>query len=390
MSDIIVSASSLSGKLVPPPFKSEVIRILILAALCGTHPRSVINLDESVCDDIRSAYNAVERAFFADPNVEPIYVGESATLMRLMAPVMLALHEKASFRVETSLFRRNMSALQYCVGCTIAHCRDGIISFTGKVRENAVCYIDASGSSQFASGLLIACLIVPRLRVQIRSAASWPYIELTLDCIRRFGAAVDMDERGFYHCINNKLVFPHSLSFMPDPSYSANFAAANYLMCGSCNGPIELPVFSESTQADAAIDKLILEKDVSIKDSPDLFPLLCAVAALRNEKTVISGTDRLRDKESDRVASSVAMVRSLGGSISVFDDRVEVFGKRSEPDAIVIESFGDHRIVMAAAIASLGCERPVTICEYDCVRKSAPQFFNDFIELGGEANELLR
>lgn len=82
-------------------------------------------------------------------------------------------------------------------------------------------------------------------------------------------------------------------------------------------------------------------------------------------------------------------IRSLGGSAECGENNIIIHGTGSLRGGTV-DSFHDHRIVMAAAIASLICSNPVVIRGFEAVNKSAPQFFNDFQALGGTVIEYVR
>lgn len=82
-------------------------------------------------------------------------------------------------------------------------------------------------------------------------------------------------------------------------------------------------------------------------------------------------------------------IRSLGGSAECGENNIIIHGTGTLRGGTV-DSFHDHRIVMAAAIASLICSNPVVIRGFEAVNKSAPQFFNDFQALGGTVVEYVR
>ena len=116
-------------------------------------------------------------------------------------------------------------------------------------------------------------------------------------------------------------------------------------------------------------------------DSPALI-----AAALTPGTTRITGAARLRLKESDRLASVAAMLRALGGEARVTDDGLVIPGSHSLRGGVV-DAMGDHRIVMSAAIASVGCTGEVVILGAEAVNKSYPGFFKDFAALGGCCKE---
>lgn len=393
MTDLLITATELRGTVTPPPFKSEVIRFLILSALCGIRPSSVIPLSEENCGDINAAIEGIDFAFFSNAG-SAIPVGDSAALLRLLAPLMISRSGKAVFSVGKSLFRREIFAGYSDLGWEYSKHSEGeslLVSVSGRIEPSKI-RIDASESSQTASGLLLCLPVVPGLAVSFTDPVSMPYIELTLRLLREFGAGVKLSADGYYYSDCGMLVPPSGYGFQPDYSYAAAFAAMNFLLSGDSFRPIDITENeSSSVQPDYALHRLLHEAQVSVRDCPDLFPLLCVCALKKAGDTVITGTARLKTKESDRVFSTGRMLEAIGGGMDAFSDHVVVHGcgGRMLPGGEV-DPCGDHRIVMAAAAASLLCKAPVIIRGADAVGKSAPGFFKDFERLGGTVHELIR
>ena len=122
--------------------------------------------------------------------------------------------------------------------------------------------------------------------------------------------------------------------------------------------------------------------DMDVSDFPDLVPPLAAVAALAPGTTRITGCERLRLKESDRVDTVVAGLAALGADIRAEGDDIVIVG-RDELAGGTVDAANDHRIAMMAAIAAARCAGPVTILGAECVDKSYPAFFDDYRTLGG-------
>ena len=108
----------------------------------------------------------------------------------------------------------------------------------------------------------------------------------------------------------------------------------------------------------------------------DELPLLAVLAAAARGKTVIAGAGELRHKESDRIKSTLALLKSLGVKAGESGGRLEITGT-GRFKAAPVNSFGDHRIAMAAAAAGLRAAGPVKIAGAACVKKSYPEFFRD-------------
>ena len=117
--------------------------------------------------------------------------------------------------------------------------------------------------------------------------------------------------------------------------------------------------------------------DIDAADIPDLVPALAVMAAFAEGTTRIYNAGRLRLKESDRITSTAAMLRSLGGEVSETDDGLLITG-RDRLSGGFAQSFGDHRIAMAAAAASVGCIGEVVVDDMSCTAKSYPDFCRDW------------
>ena len=113
-------------------------------------------------------------------------------------------------------------------------------------------------------------------------------------------------------------------------------------------------------------------------------PVLAVTAAFAEGDTEIYNAARLRIKESDRLASTAALLRALGGSAEEYPDRLVVHGGGLRGgDA---QGANDHRIVMAAAVAALGCGEKVCVTDAHAINKSYPDFFDELNKLGGRCN----
>ncbi len=112
----------------------------------------------------------------------------------------------------------------------------------------------------------------------------------------------------------------------------------------------------------------------------DEIPLLAVVAARAKGKTVISGIEGLRSKESDRIESTLALLAALGVKASYAKGSLTVTGQAKFKAAAPVDTFNDHRIAMAAAAASTACPG-LKIKNPGCVNKSYPGFWRDFKKL---------
>ena len=122
--------------------------------------------------------------------------------------------------------------------------------------------------------------------------------------------------------------------------------------------------------------------EIDCIDTPDLVPILSVAAAAAEGETLFTHVGRLRYKESDRLEAMRTLLASFGISSVVGEDSFRVSGGR--PVAMrPVDSFGDHRIAMSAAIMSTIVDGTTTINGAECVAKSYPGFYDDFTALGG-------
>jgi 3-phosphoshikimate 1-carboxyvinyltransferase len=285
-----------------------------------------------------------------------------------------ALGVEATIIMEGRLPERPLSPLQEIMnwsGCYIKQTGNTIKCY-GKLTQKHY-RIDGSVSSQFISGLMFAHWIMGNCTLEITGQLeSRPYIEMTKDALTRF----------------DSFRSPGIIEVEGDWSNGAFWLAAR-----SLGNEIQLSGLDEnSKQGDKAVMDLIQKlrsghATIDAKDIPDLVPILSVVAAA-NHGATFTNIRRLRLKESDRVASTIAMLESLGGNATATENTLTVLPCRFTGG--VVDSMNDHRIAMSAAIAATVCGKPVTIIGAECVKKSYPGFWEEYARLGGNYEKQLR
>lgn len=395
--DITISPRRLRGDLTVIPSKSQAHRLLICAAFsdkptllqCAETNRDI----EATADCLTALGAKIIRTdsgytvfpVKAVPEQAELHCRESGSTLRFLLPVAGALGVDALFTMEGRLPQRPLSPLweeMERMGCTLTRPTSDTIRCTGKLRPGAY-RIDGGISSQYITGLLLALsLLGSGSQLEITGKAeSRPYIEMTKAAISLFGGDPDHPGEKRFHS-------PGAVSVEGDWSNGAFFLAANEL--GSCLNLHGLD--PDSPQGDRAVLGILPllrsgAPRVSAADIPDLVPIL-SVAAASNHGAVFTDIRRLRLKESDRVASVMAMLKSLGGRAESDDNTLTVFP--SGFTGGVVDSFNDHRIAMSAAIAATVCTGPVTVLGAECVSKSYPGFWEEYRRLGGNYEQHVR
>lgn len=411
MSEVMLLPSSLHGRLKVPLSKSAAHRALICSALAGT-PCSLPE-GETASDDLRVTETAVSVLLGArgrENGLAAVDCGESGSTLRFLIPVAAALGIPAVFTGRGRLPQRPVGAYLECLPPHGVPCetKGGLPLTIGGKLEPGRFSLPGDVSSQFITGLLLALPLLSGdseilLTTALESSA---YINMTVQIMESFGVSVVRTETGWAIPGNQK--YRPNAGFRIERDWSQ---AAFFLAAGLFGGPVELEDLNpESPQGDRAAEVLFRRFGADIRwksgvltasrgagrtadgfvidasQIPDLVPILAAAAALLpGRRTAVTRAGRLRLKESDRLSAMADGLRRLGGRV------------REKPDGLLIEGVpalkggkaegrGDHRVVMALAVAALQSEAPVILTDAESICKSYPDFFRDYNRLGGKAH----
>ena len=283
--------------------------------------------------------------------------------------------------------------------------RDGFppLSIHGPIDGKDI-IIDGSVSSQFLSGLLIALPLCKSDSIlKVKNLKSRPYVALTLKMIKEAGVFIKSD------FITDTFMIKGLQKYKPtDITVEGDWSSASFLLtAGAITSDVKVKNLNlNSLQADKAIVDVLelagaeIEKaedyvrvkkrvlnsfEFNISESPDLFPPIAALAAFCDGKSTIYGTERLKYKESSRAKVIKKEFNQLGIRVELFDNKVEVFGNmRSKIKGCKVSANNDHRISMALTLIGFGAKKTVEIEGWESITKSYPDFFKDFIEIGGK------
>ena len=319
------------GTVTVPSSKSIAHRELIAAALSGAEPPLI----RGESKDTLATRNCL-KAMMSGESVWPC--GESGTTLRLLEPIAGVMGWKGAFKCEGRLGERPR------------------MPFEKKSRY----VIPGNISSQFISGLLMALPLADWdseivIDGPLQSEA---YVRLTEDTLRASG--IDFDKVGQTYFVKGgqHYRFASGGEVEGDWSQAAFFLAMGVEVKG---------LKADSHQGDKAVVELLGsirkgEGMIDVAQTPDLYPVLAATAAAMGRDVSFTGTERLRLKESDRIASTAALIEAV---------------KNGQP----VNAFGDHRIAMSAAVMACYSKVPVMVDGAECVAKSYPGFWDDFESL---------
>lgn len=420
---VTLHASSLKGSIQAPASKSSMQRACAAALVAGGRTEIYnpghSNDDQAALDIIQRLGAKLDvqadRIIVESQGVRPvagdINCGESGLSIRMFTPLAALSSQPVTINGTGSLVTRPMDFFDEILprlGVQIQSQSGKLpLRIQGALQPRDI-EVDGSLSSQFLTGLLLAYAASPditrsRAGITVRNLKSKPYVDLTLDVMRRFGLPVPVNHQ------YERFVFENAASPAPGQtsrSYTVEgdwSGGAFLLVAGAMAGSITIHGLDlASTQADKAVVDALMKAGAGIAmdaksirmhrspmrgfqfdatDCPDLFPPLVALAAYCQGTTEIRGVSRLTHKESNRALTLQEEFGKMGVPVELDGDRMIIRGGNPLSGASV-HSRHDHRIAMALAVAALGASGETTIEESQAVKKSYPDFFQDLKSLG--------
>lgn len=412
--NIKITPKSLNGEIAAISSKSDAHRALICAGLAESE--TVIKVS-SMSRDIEATISCIESLGgkvkkdgcfltvtpITKNAVSPVLdCHESGSTLRFLFPVANLVADNPTFIGRGRLPERPLSPLREEMethGCIIEGEK---LPITTKGRLKGGIYRLAGNiSSQFISGLLFA---LPMCEGDSKIVLTTPleskgYVNMTLSSLRAFGIEITEGENEYIIKGNQKYISPKELIVEGDWSNAA------FWLCGAAiSGEIKCTNLNpDSNQGDKQIvsvlesfgaevthsgNEVIIKKgnlkaiNLDCTDIPDLVPIISAVAAVAEGTTVLTGVERLRIKESDRLSAVTDTLSRLGANIKNTGNSLIITGK-TELSGGFAEGFNDHRMVMMASILASRCTADVTISDCEAVSKSYPDFFEHYKQLGG-------
>ncbi len=339
-------------------------------------------------DDLEVTVDGIAGAPAGDADV---YCGMAGTVGRFIVPMLAAGAGRFTVDGHPQLRRRPLGPVLAALReqGTLIDGESLPLTITATGLEGGAVDVDASISSQFLSGLLMAAPFA-RAPASLRfgALASAPYLELTVDVMRAFGVPVGRGEGALS-------VAPGSyrateLEIEPDVSTASYFLASAALtqttvtlpgldLDTTRQGDIELVAHLErmgcvvASRAPLTLTgpQRLRGIDVDMGNSSDVFMTLACVAPFADGPTTITGVGHARVKESDRVGATAENLRRLGITVDEGPDYLRVHPGR--PRVARLPTFEDHRIAMAFSL--IGTHVPVELQAPEVVAKTCPTFF---------------
>ncbi len=414
MSDIVFRGGRAEGEVSPPPSKSHTHRAIVMSALSGGRCRissPLFSFDtRATMDAVRAMGAAVEEkedSVTVDGSVlhapdRTIDVRNSGTTLRLMTGISSLFSEETVLTGDDSIRKRPMGPLLDTLSAAGVACvSDGgrpPVRVRGPIKA-AELAVDGSVSSQFVSSLIMASPLTGRptdVRI-LGHMVSRPYVDITVSMMGKFGVGIS-EKDGVFHAEPQ-----HYRSF--DYRVPADFSSAAFpLVAGGLAGKVAVRGMDMSDpQGDRKIvdvlrkagcevsaegDRAVCRNagrpraaEIDMGDIPDLFPIVAVLLSVAGGRSRLYGAPHLRFKESDRIALTERMLKTLGADIRGTDDGCIIEGVERLHGGR-IEHGGDHRMMMAAAVASLVADGPVSMEDDACWNVSYPGFPEQMASLG--------
>ena len=437
-----LATRSLSATVTIPGSKSLSNRYLILAAM-GQHPVTLVGLLRSRDTDLMmGALRSLGVEFQVDPDDETtvrvtppssgrftgdveVYCGLAGTVMRFVPGLAMFADGPVRFDGDAQAYARPMKpvldGLEQLGAHIEYHGEPGRLPFTltppvasdGMHAPAHTVSIDASGSSQFISGLLLIGALLPgglELQHTGDHLPSLPHIRMTVADLQSAGVAVDVDEEHHRWRVHpGSVQLPDRVMVEPDLSNAAPFLGAALIAGGTVSVPYWprettqpgglLPGILQAMGAEITWDGRPWSEATTGEDAPaaatltvrgdgmirglgrfdmsaagEIAPSIAALAALADAPTQLVGIAHLRGHETNRLAALVTEIRRIGAEAEELEDGIEIRPvPRERLHGAVMETYADHR--MATFAAMIGLTVPdIAVVDVATTRKTIPDF----------------
>jgi 3-phosphoshikimate 1-carboxyvinyltransferase len=418
--DLEVSTTThLKGAVNAPPSKSYTHRAIMLAGLSTGETRvnyPLLSADPlATIDALRAA--GAEIGVFNDHLMitgnsgkikapKLIDVKNSGTTIRIMSSVFSLQSSKVALTGDASIQKRPMGPLLEALNQlgvkTTSNNGNPPITVEGPMKGKIV-KIRGDVSSQFISGLLIASPLrdIDNTIVEVTTELkSRPYLEVTLDAIADFGAKVTHEDFKYFEIPGNQSYQANEYTVEGDYSGAAFILGASALT----EEPVTVRNLSPSSkQGDRFFIDILKMMDCSVRtrgnevtvkggrtlrcaevdlsQTPDLLPIVAVMCSLAEGRSRIYNVEHARIKECDRISAMAQGLKKMGVQLEEHRDGLVIQGSPQLKGA-KIESFDDHRILMAFAVAGLRASGTTVIDNAECAAVSYPNFAEDMKRLG--------
>lgn len=375
----------------------------MLSALTSLGVEYTLSKNNTVC-----TVNGMGSAFSVKEKLS-LFLGNAGTAMRPLCAALAFSDVDVELTGEPRMEERPIGDLAdelIAAGANITYLKKhGYPPITIKTSEvtQDTFFIDGSVSSQFLTALLMAAPLLSKnvaskkITINIKGTlVSKPYIDITLDCMAKFGVAVKNDNyQTFVITAEHQYVAPAQFLVEGDASSASYFLAAAAIKGGSIKVS---GIGKESIQGDIAFAD-VLEKmganvqwsadsitvsggalksiDLDMNHIPDAAMTIATTALFANGVTCIRNIYNWRVKETDRLFAMATELRKVGAEVEEGEDYIKITPPNNIRHA-VIDTYNDHRMAMCFSLLALDDKCGVTINDPACTAKTFPSYFEQF------------
>ena len=410
-----ISKSEIGGKVAAPPSKSYTIRALMCAALARGESEII---DPLTSDDTEASLDVLSRVGidihqyrdqwlvkggnFHKPDSD-LFCRESGATLRFMAAISSLIPGECRLSSAPSLAVRPIKPLIQALGQLGVDClyqgKDKPVVVKGGKLTGGTTELPGNISSQYVSALLfISPFAEEGVRIRLTTPLeSQAYVMMTTECLQNFGINIKSDEQLREFEIEKQTYRPDKYTVEGDWS-SASYLLALGALCGevkvgnlntgSLQGDSIILKFLKDMGSSVTIGKssVTVKKSVlraikaDLTECTDLLPTMAVLAAAAEGASELTGIERARLKESDRVSALREGLEAMGIKVIEESNRLIVTGSPARGSEI--NSHNDHRIAMAFSLLGTAVGG-IVINEAGCVAKTYPEFWDTLKSLGG-------
>lgn len=256
-------------------------------------------------------------------------------------------------------------------------------------------------TSQYLTSLLLNCpLAAGDTEIEVPLLNERPYVQMTLDWLDRLGIHYEAEGLQRFRLPGRQ----HYTAF--DRTIPADFSSATFFLCAAALGPAEVLIrgldMADSQGDKAVVDMLrtmgadIIEEadglrvrgrglhgaELDLNATPDALPALAVAAALAEGETHLANVPQARLKETDRLAVMAQELSRRGADVTELADGLVIRGGRLSGGHA--DGHGDHRVIMALAVAGLYADGPLTISTAEAIGVTFPTFVELMTGLGAD------
>ena len=411
-----ITPSKVSGEIKIPPSKSMSHRAIICASLADGIS-TIKNVAYS--DDVKITIEGMRLlgaditcledsvivkgiSDFTQIKTDTIFCNESGSTLRFFIPIFSLCDKKIAFTGRNRLLKRPQKIYEEIFKKqNLVYVQDEEkIEIEGKLKSGKY-ELAGDVSSQFISGLLFTLPLLEKdSTIHIKEPyESRSYVDLTLQMLHLFGIKAEYQDQNTLYIPGNQKYISHDYEIEGDFSQLGFFAVLasinNDLKCtGLSHDSLQgdKKIISILKNAGASIEEIengyLIKKSslhgskIDLGDCPDLGPILNVMAMYADGETHIYNAQRLRYKESDRIAAMEEELLKMNVSIKTSEGDIYINGNPSYSCKETLQGHKDHRIVMSLCVAATLFDTPVMIEGAQAINKSYPSFFEDLSKLG--------